>query len=225
MCIQILNPNGFSSVLWPVIHGCIIKCLNFKCPNFIFFLFKHNCNDLLNIKGVLDSLFMFSSAGVVYLFGKVWIESAEAHVSCCVAVKNIERTMYLLPREHVRPPFSWRAYIKTCIFNFFCCLIVLLWFLESESGNWRADRQSSRNDGCVSGVQQSVWEVQNHEVQVKGNCYSSHFCFLCLWCCKYKLKCKIKCSPVPTASDKELRFWNPRYPLTVRVPWSQVLCE
>ncbi|RXN25789.1 DNA polymerase alpha catalytic subunit [Labeo rohita] len=38
--------------------------------------------------------------GVVYLFGKVWIESAEAHVSCCVAVKNIERTMYLLPREH-----------------------------------------------------------------------------------------------------------------------------
>ncbi|XP_051969816.1 DNA polymerase alpha catalytic subunit-like isoform X2 [Xyrauchen texanus] len=42
----------------------------------------------------------YSQPGVVYLFGKVWIESAEAHVSCCVAVKNIERTMYLLPREH-----------------------------------------------------------------------------------------------------------------------------
>lgn len=38
---------------------------------------------------------------MVYLFGKVWIESAESHVSCCVAVKNIERTMYFLPREYV----------------------------------------------------------------------------------------------------------------------------
>lgn len=39
--------------------------------------------------------------GVVYLFGKVWIESAKSYVSCCVSVKNIERTMYLLPREYV----------------------------------------------------------------------------------------------------------------------------
>uniref|UniRef100_A0A6I8N8C0 DNA polymerase alpha 1, catalytic subunit n=1 Tax=Ornithorhynchus anatinus TaxID=9258 RepID=A0A6I8N8C0_ORNAN len=37
--------------------------------------------------------------GVVFLFGKVWIEAAGAHVSCCVTVKNIERTLYLLPRE------------------------------------------------------------------------------------------------------------------------------
>lgn len=42
----------------------------------------------------------YSQPGVVYLFGKVWIESAKAYVSCCVAVRNIERTMYLLPREH-----------------------------------------------------------------------------------------------------------------------------
>ncbi|KAM3860865.1 DNA polymerase alpha catalytic subunit [Diretmus argenteus] len=42
----------------------------------------------------------YSQPGVVYLFGKVWIESAKAYVSCCVAVKNIERTMYLLPREY-----------------------------------------------------------------------------------------------------------------------------
>ncbi|XP_065114338.1 DNA polymerase alpha catalytic subunit [Paramisgurnus dabryanus] len=42
----------------------------------------------------------YSQPGVVYLFGKVWIESAKAHVSCCVAVRNIDRTMYLLPREH-----------------------------------------------------------------------------------------------------------------------------
>uniref|UniRef100_A0A3B3QW26 DNA polymerase n=1 Tax=Paramormyrops kingsleyae TaxID=1676925 RepID=A0A3B3QW26_9TELE len=39
-------------------------------------------------------------SGVVYLFGKVWIESAKAHVSCCVVVRNIERVMFLLPREH-----------------------------------------------------------------------------------------------------------------------------
>ncbi|XP_063811770.1 DNA polymerase alpha catalytic subunit isoform X2 [Pseudophryne corroboree] len=41
----------------------------------------------------------YSQPGVVYLFGKVWIESAEAYVSCCVSIKNIERTIYLLPRE------------------------------------------------------------------------------------------------------------------------------
>ncbi|TWW71126.1 DNA polymerase alpha catalytic subunit isoform X1 [Takifugu flavidus] len=42
----------------------------------------------------------YSHPGVVYLFGKVWIESAKSHVSCCVTVRNIERTMYLLPREY-----------------------------------------------------------------------------------------------------------------------------
>ncbi|XP_028655248.1 DNA polymerase alpha catalytic subunit isoform X1 [Erpetoichthys calabaricus] len=41
----------------------------------------------------------YTRPGVVYLFGKVWIESAEMYVSCCVTVKNIERTVYLLPRE------------------------------------------------------------------------------------------------------------------------------
>ncbi|XP_072306789.1 DNA polymerase alpha catalytic subunit [Eucyclogobius newberryi] len=41
----------------------------------------------------------YSQPGVVYLFGKVWIESAKSYVSCCVSVRNIERTMYLLPRE------------------------------------------------------------------------------------------------------------------------------
>ncbi|EPY73367.1 DNA polymerase alpha catalytic subunit isoform 2 [Camelus ferus] len=37
--------------------------------------------------------------GVVFLFGKVWIDFAKTHVSCCVMVKNIERTLYFLPRE------------------------------------------------------------------------------------------------------------------------------
>lgn len=41
----------------------------------------------------------FRQPGVVYLFGKVWVESAKSHVSCCVAVKNIDRKIYLLPRE------------------------------------------------------------------------------------------------------------------------------
>ncbi|XP_029458947.1 DNA polymerase alpha catalytic subunit isoform X2 [Rhinatrema bivittatum] len=41
----------------------------------------------------------YHQPGVVYLFGKVWIESAKTYVSCCVTVKNIERTIYLLPRE------------------------------------------------------------------------------------------------------------------------------
>ncbi|KAM7369988.1 hypothetical protein PAMP_011275 [Pampus punctatissimus] len=42
----------------------------------------------------------YNQPGVVYLFGKVWIESAKSHVSCCVSVRNIERTMYFLPREY-----------------------------------------------------------------------------------------------------------------------------
>ncbi|XP_076014458.1 DNA polymerase alpha catalytic subunit [Genypterus blacodes] len=42
----------------------------------------------------------YSQPGVVYLFGKVWIESGKCFVSCCVTVRNIERTMYFLPREY-----------------------------------------------------------------------------------------------------------------------------
>ncbi|XP_049622790.1 DNA polymerase alpha catalytic subunit [Suncus etruscus] len=41
----------------------------------------------------------YNQPGVVFLFGKVWIESAKTHVSCCVLVKNIERVLYFLPRE------------------------------------------------------------------------------------------------------------------------------
>ncbi|KAJ6667574.1 hypothetical protein lerEdw1_016695 [Lerista edwardsae] len=41
----------------------------------------------------------YTQPGVVFLFGKVWIESVKSYVSCCVTVKNIERTVYLLPRE------------------------------------------------------------------------------------------------------------------------------
>ncbi|KAM4797513.1 LOW QUALITY PROTEIN: DNA polymerase alpha catalytic subunit-like [Urocitellus parryii] len=41
----------------------------------------------------------YNQPGVVFLFGKVFIESAKTHVSCCVMVKNIERMLYFLPRE------------------------------------------------------------------------------------------------------------------------------
>ncbi|MBZ3875262.1 DNA polymerase alpha catalytic subunit, partial [Sciurus carolinensis] len=41
----------------------------------------------------------YNQPGVVFLFGKVCIESAKTYVSCCVMVKNIERTLYFLPRE------------------------------------------------------------------------------------------------------------------------------
>lgn len=51
----------------------------------------------------------YSQPGVVYLFGKVWIESAKSYVSCCVTVKNIERTMYLLPREYKVNPKTGEA--------------------------------------------------------------------------------------------------------------------
>ena len=62
--------------------------------------------------------------GVVYLFGKVWIESANAHVSCCVTVKNIERTMYLLPREYVSVPLLSHVVLSLQKHREFSVLIV-----------------------------------------------------------------------------------------------------
>jgi len=46
--------------------------------------------------------------GIVFLFGKVWAESAKQHVSCCVSVRNIERRVYLLPRRY-------RVNVKTSV--------------------------------------------------------------------------------------------------------------
>ena len=37
--------------------------------------------------------------GTVFLFGKVGV--ADAFVSCCVMVKNIQRCLYILPRKKV----------------------------------------------------------------------------------------------------------------------------
>ncbi|KAF9155077.1 DNA-directed DNA polymerase alpha catalytic subunit pol1 [Linnemannia schmuckeri] len=38
--------------------------------------------------------------GVVYLFGKALQKSTNAYVSCCVAVHNMERNIFVLPRSH-----------------------------------------------------------------------------------------------------------------------------
>lgn len=46
----------------------------------------------------------FVKPGVVFLFGKVYIDDSNPSrgcISCCVCVKNIDRKIYLLPREYV----------------------------------------------------------------------------------------------------------------------------
>ncbi|XP_022162761.1 DNA polymerase alpha catalytic subunit [Myzus persicae] len=42
---------------------------------------------------------VFKQPGVVFLFGKVKPVNFDTYVSCCVVVKNIERRMFLLPRN------------------------------------------------------------------------------------------------------------------------------
>ncbi|XP_024937834.1 DNA polymerase alpha catalytic subunit [Cephus cinctus] len=44
----------------------------------------------------------YKQPGVVFLFGKVYMESIKTHVSCSLMVKNIERRFYLLPREYMK---------------------------------------------------------------------------------------------------------------------------
>lgn len=46
----------------------------------------------------------FIKPGVVYLFGKVYVNPSNKKagcVSCCVVVKNVNRQLFLLPREYV----------------------------------------------------------------------------------------------------------------------------
>ncbi|KAL0089598.1 hypothetical protein F4703DRAFT_1914916 [Phycomyces blakesleeanus] len=38
--------------------------------------------------------------GDIYLFGKVYEKTSRSYISCCVNVKNIERNVFVLPREH-----------------------------------------------------------------------------------------------------------------------------
>ncbi|GIY56481.1 DNA polymerase alpha catalytic subunit [Caerostris darwini] len=41
----------------------------------------------------------YKQPGVVYLFGKVYLEDAKRYLSCCVIVKDIPRRFFVLPRE------------------------------------------------------------------------------------------------------------------------------
>eukprot|EP00049_Salpingoeca_infusionum_P006656 m.109809 g.109809 ORF g.109809 m.109809 type:complete len:1528 (-) comp13382_c3_seq1:218-4801(-) len=38
-------------------------------------------------------------SGTVFLFGKVWVEEASSFVSCCLTVNNLERNVFVVPRE------------------------------------------------------------------------------------------------------------------------------
>lgn len=44
---------------------------------------------------------VFNQPGVIFLFGKTYIESAKSFASCCVTVRNVERRLFLLPRPFV----------------------------------------------------------------------------------------------------------------------------
>ncbi|XP_012251179.2 DNA polymerase alpha catalytic subunit isoform X2 [Athalia rosae] len=45
----------------------------------------------------------YKQPGIVYLFGKVFVDSANAFVSCCVRITNVDRRIYLFPRKYVKP--------------------------------------------------------------------------------------------------------------------------
>ncbi|KAJ8683915.1 hypothetical protein QAD02_019707 [Eretmocerus hayati] len=44
----------------------------------------------------------YKHPGVVYLFGKVFVDSLNEYVSCTLCIKNIPRRIYLLPREYIK---------------------------------------------------------------------------------------------------------------------------
>jgi len=45
---------------------------------------------------------VFKQPGVVFPFGKVKPVGFNTYISCCVVIKNIERRMFLLPKNSVR---------------------------------------------------------------------------------------------------------------------------
>uniref|UniRef100_A0A672SXJ7 DNA polymerase n=1 Tax=Sinocyclocheilus grahami TaxID=75366 RepID=A0A672SXJ7_SINGR len=111
----------------------------------------------------------YNQPGVVYLFGKVWIESAKAHVSCCVAVKNIERTMHLLPREHK---------------------VNLATGEQTDCPVGMMDVYQEFNSLSEK------FKIMKFKSKVIANAY--HFCFLCLWCYKYEVINCAELPPLPS---------------------------
>lgn len=84
-----------------------------------------SCLPLVDVNGErILRLFWFDAfedhlkqPGIVFLFGKVWAESAKQHVSCCVSVRNIERRVYLLPRRY-RVNIKTNDEIQSCPVTF-----------------------------------------------------------------------------------------------------------
>jgi len=76
--------------------------------------------------GVDGTLRMFwidacEERGVIYLFGKAWNGQTKSYVSCCVVVKNIERNLFVLPRETILAG-------KSCVcFFFWLGKLFLVW--------------------------------------------------------------------------------------------------
>ncbi|RXG56638.1 DNA polymerase alpha catalytic subunit [Armadillidium vulgare] len=54
----------------------------------------------------------FSHPGTVYIFGKVFVKSANSYASCCLTVKNIERRIFLLPRLKGSLQEKWRNNVQ-----------------------------------------------------------------------------------------------------------------
>lgn len=58
----------------------------------------------------------FVKPGVVYLFGKVYVNPSnkkEGSASCCLVVKNVNRQLFLLPREYVSSAFIFYCSLLT----------------------------------------------------------------------------------------------------------------
>ncbi|XP_047343653.1 DNA polymerase alpha catalytic subunit-like isoform X2 [Vespa velutina] len=49
---------------------------------------------------------IYKQQGIVYLFGKVYIDSIKTCYSCCLSIKNLPRRIYLLPTKYFRDSFD-----------------------------------------------------------------------------------------------------------------------
>nr|XP_050870049.1 DNA polymerase alpha catalytic subunit-like isoform X2 [Vespula vulgaris] len=55
----------------------------------------------------------YKQQGIVYLFGKVYIDSIKTCYSCCLSIKNLPRRIYLLPTKHFIDSFDANLRLTT----------------------------------------------------------------------------------------------------------------
>ncbi|KAJ8955593.1 hypothetical protein NQ318_001423 [Aromia moschata] len=70
-----------------------------------------NEDNEVEVDTLLDKVFRFywwdayedpeKQRGVVFLFGKTYCERTKSYISCCVAVRNIDRRLFVLPRPYM----------------------------------------------------------------------------------------------------------------------------